>query len=369
MALRVLQVLHQAGGAGSVTSTLHLSLGLARAGVDVRFACPPGSEVERLARTGGLDVLPVALMPGERRGNAAAIATLLSRTPVDLVNSQSARDRQALAWLALRRRLRPPLVLTRRQVPRTFFLENWLTSRAAARVIAVSRAVAMALERKGTPARKLVVIPNGLVAERVDVPVSADAVAAWRARTGWNAAQRTIGIVARRKDQDVVLRALPLVRTPVRLVLAGIGPGDPLVRAARDARPPHAAVAIPFTADVRPLYELLDLVLLPSRSEGLSQALLEAMALGKPVIASAAAGNLELVTPGADGLLVPPLVPAAWAEAIDRLLGDAELASRVGAAARQTARDTFALDRTVRRTIALYEAVLGAPLAPPPRAG
>jgi hypothetical protein len=56
-----MQVLHQGGGAGSVTSTLHLSLGLARAGFHVRFVCPPGSEVEGLARTGGLEVHPLAL--------------------------------------------------------------------------------------------------------------------------------------------------------------------------------------------------------------------------------------------------------------------------------------------------------------------
>ena len=50
----IMQVLHQGGGAGSVTSTLHLSLGLARAGWDVRFVCPPDSEVEALARERGL---------------------------------------------------------------------------------------------------------------------------------------------------------------------------------------------------------------------------------------------------------------------------------------------------------------------------
>jgi hypothetical protein len=86
MPLRVLQVLHQGGGAGSVTSTLHLSLGLARAGAAVRFVCPPDSEVEALARAGGLDVLPLALRPGARRANAAALATLLERYQVDLVN-------------------------------------------------------------------------------------------------------------------------------------------------------------------------------------------------------------------------------------------------------------------------------------------
>ncbi len=353
-----MQVLHQGGGAGSVTSTLHLSLGLARSGLHVRFVCPPGSEVEALARSGGLEVHPLKLEPHRRRENAAKLAGLLDRYPVHLVNSQSARDREALTWLALTRRLPVPLVVTRRQMPRTFFPENWLMSRLAAQVVAVSRAVGEALIRRGTPRRKLTVIHNGLVTERVDLPVISTTLGDWKARIGWEPSRRTIGIVARSKDQAVVLRALERVRTPVRLVLAGVDPQSRLGHLAMSVTAPHAVVCLPFTPDVRPLYDLLDLVMLPSHSEGLSQALLEAMALSKPVIASASTGNLELVTDGIDGRLVPSMEPSAWAEAIEALLSDAELASRLGTAARRTARETFALDHTIARTSELYQSLL-----------
>lgn len=356
--LTVMQVLHQGGGAGSVTSTLHLSLGLERSGIHVRFVCPPNSEVESLARSRGLEVHPLELRPGERRANAERLADFLRRHPVDLINSQSARDREALAWLGVRRGLSAPLVITRRQMPRTFLLENWIVSRVAARVIAVSPAVATALRRKGTPEHKLRVIPNGLVTERVDAIVPKDAVSRWRELIGWKPEHPTVGIVARPKDQAVVLRALERVTTPLRLVLAGVD-GDRKITAL-SARVParHAVIMLPFTADIRPLYELLDLVLLPSRIEGLSQALLEAMALGKPVIASAAAGNLDLVTDGTDGRLVAPLDPAAWASAIEQMLGDAALARRLGEAGRHTARGRFSLDRTVERTVEVYREIV-----------
>jgi glycosyltransferase involved in cell wall biosynthesis len=357
MHMRVLQVLHQGGGAGSVTSALHLSLGLRRAGLDVIFVCPPGSEVEALAADGGLTVRPLTLEPGARRANAASLAAIIARHEVDVVNSQSARDRAALTWLGLTGRLAVPLVLTRRQMPRTFFLENWLASLAAARVIAVSPAVAAALRRRGTPSRKLAVIPNGLVLSRVDRAVSERALFTWRDRIGWDPDRRTIGIVARPKDQVVVLDALRLVRTPVRLVLAGVEPAGPIAVRARSVGSPHAVVCLPFTPDVTPLYRLLEAALLPSRIEGFSQALLEAMALGKPVIASAAGGNVDLVTHERDGLLVPPLDVGAWAAAIERVLGDAILAARLGAEARRTARETFSMDRTVESTLELYRSL------------
>jgi glycosyltransferase involved in cell wall biosynthesis len=353
-----MQVLHQGGGAGSVTSTLHLSLGLSRAGLQVRFVCPPDSEVESLARAGGLEVHPLRLLARQVRTNGAALAALLARYPVDLVNSQSSLDRQALAWLALTGRLQVPLVVTRRQMPLTFFLENWLVSRLAARVIAVSQAVGEALVRRGTPRRKLSVIHNGVVLDRLDVPVTPKVLEEWKTRIGWEPSRRTIGIVARPKDQEVVIRALERVRSPVRLVLAGVGSASDV--AALSARVPerHTVVCLPFIPDVRPLYELLELALLPSRMEGFSQALLEAMALGKPVIASAATGNLELVKDNRNGRLVSARDPEAWAGAIEELLADRTSATRLGQAARITAREEFSMARTIERTCSLYRSLL-----------
>jgi glycosyltransferase involved in cell wall biosynthesis len=354
----VMQVLHQGGGAGSVTSTLHLSLGLARAGFHVRFVCPPGSEVEGLARRGGLEVHPIALATSGRVTNAATLGGLLDRYPADLVNSQSGKDRAALTWLGLRGRLRVPLVVTRRQMPRSFLLENWLVSRMATKVIAVSQAVGDALVRRGTPRGKVAVIPNGLVTARVDGSVRPEVLDEWRWRIGWEPSRRTIGIVSRPKDQHIVLRALESVAAPTRLVLAGVEPNGPFSRLIERVPTRHAVVCVPFTPEVRPLYELLELVLLPSRSEGLSQALLEAMALGKPVIASAATGNLEVVRDGVDGRLVDPVDPKVWAQVVEELLSNPGAATRLGTAARHTARVTYSLDRTVERTAELYQSIL-----------
>jgi glycosyltransferase involved in cell wall biosynthesis len=219
--------------------------------------------------------------------------------------------------------------------------------------------VGEALVGRGTPRRKLAVIPNGLVTGRVDGLLSPAMVEEWRRRIGWEPSRRTVGIVSRPKDQEVVLRALQRVSTPVRLVLAGVDPASRLGRETTQVPVRHRVVCVPFTPQVRGLYELLELVLLPSRIEGLSQTLLEAMALGKPVIASAAAGNLDLIGDGVDGRLVDPGDSTAWARAIDQLLGSAADSARLGAAARHTARVTFSLERTVERTVSLYQSLLG----------
>ncbi|HEX5632274.1 MAG TPA: glycosyltransferase family 4 protein, partial [Gemmatimonadales bacterium] len=322
MTLRVAIVVQRGHGAGAVSSPLHLARGLAADGVHVRFACEPGSDVEPLARAAGLEVHTVTLVPKAHRANARALARLLRAHPVDVVNSQSRRDRGALSLLRLAGGLDAPLVLTWRQMPATFPLKNWVQSRLAERTIAVSRSLGEALVRRGTPRSRLTVIPNALVLDRVDRPVGTDEVARWRERIGWEPSRRTIGIVARPKDQHVVLDALAGVRTPVRLVLAGVDPSSELGRRAALVGAPHVVACVAFDQQVRPLYELLDLVLLPSRIEGTSQALLEAMALGKAIVASRAGGIPDLIEDGVTGRLVPPLDAAAWAAAIEGALAD-----------------------------------------------
>ncbi len=125
----------------------------------------------------------------------------------------------------------------------------------------------------------------------------------------------------------------------------------------------HRAVFVPFTERPLAFYHLATVATLPSEIEGLSQALLEAMGLGLPVIASDVGGNPELVSDGRTGLLAPPRDVAAWAERLQRLLGDAALRERLGQAGRALVRQAFTLERTAQRTEAVYrDAVARRPL-------
>src|SRR5262249_4735618 len=107
-------------------------------------------------------------------------------------------------------------------------------------------------------------------------------------------------------------------------------------------------------ADVPGFLAGLDVAVLPSRAEGMSNALLEYMAAGRPVVATPVGATPEVIEDGVHGLLVQPGDPEALAAAIGRLLSDLALASRLGAAARARARGRYGREAMVRRFEEFY---------------
>ena len=350
--LTILQVTYQGDGAGSTQSIFNLSQHLAARGHRVLVGCRAESLLARLAVGGGLEVVPLDF---RRLGAlATSLADVVARQRVDVVNSHATRDRRALTWLRWRGRLPIGFVVTRRTMPLTSPVELVVVGATADRTIAVSAAVARALRRRLHPGRRLVVVPNGIDLRRVDARVTAGALAAARARLG-DLGDRPVGVVvSRRKDQDVLLRALPLVERPVAIACVGLEPDADLVALARAVPERHRVALVPFVEQPLPFYHVAAFAALPSRIEGFSQGLLEAMALGLPVVASAAGGNPDLITDGETGLLVPPRTPAAWARAVDRLAADRDFAARLARAGRELVRRAFTLERTAERTEAVY---------------
>jgi len=354
-ALTILHLTHQGGGAGSTVSIAALAAAQQAAGHRVLIGCRPGTVLAALARAAGLSVAPLAF--DHRAGLAAAIVRLVREAGVDVVNSHASRDRAACRLARLGGRLDAACVMTRRQMPRSLPVSVMLNGFVADRTIAVSRSVARALVRRGAPPWRMSVVPNGVDVSRIDRVVSGAEIETARALAGWRPWRPTVGVVARRKDHAVLLRALPALQVPVSLALVGVEEDAELRALAREA-PQHGVRCVPFRPDVLPFYRLFDVVVLPSRREGLSQALLEAMALGLPVVASRAGGNVDLVRHGEDGWLVPPRDSGAFAEALARLLGDAGLRRALGERARGTARERFSLERTAAMTETVYRAAL-----------
>ena len=338
--------------AGSTVSVYSLATHLRARGHAVTVGRTPGLLLDAQLLAQGFPC--PALDFGSPSALAASVRTLLQQTPFDIVNPQATRDRRACTLLRWQGALAPALVITRRTMPLTWFPELMAVGYTADATIAVSEAVRQGLQRRGHPNRHLHVVRNGIMLDRVDQAPSA-AAAAFADEVMRPLHQHHVLLtVARRKDQDILLRALPYVSAPVAAVFAGID-ADPTLQALADALPArHRAVFLGTVPEPLPLYHYATLVTLPSRIEGLSQALLEAMALGAPVLASHAGGNGELIQPDLTGWLAPPTDPRAWAAQIDRILADQAARQRVAAAARNQVRTEFTLPRTAERTEAVY---------------
>ncbi len=350
--LTILQLTHQGEGAGSTQSIFSLSRELAQRGHRILVGCPAGTLLARtVAATPPLEHIPLDF--SQLRNVADTIARVIGDQRVTLVNSHATRDRRALTWLRWRRRLPQPFVVTRRTMPLTLPPELIAVGLTADRTIAVSTAVARALRRRLHPGGRLRVVPNGIDLARVETPPSPEELALAESALG-NSGRPVVAVVARRKDQQILLRALPALERPVTVAFVGIRPDDELAAAQAAVPERHRVVFVPFTERPLAFYRFATIAALPSRIEGLSQALLEAMSLGVPVIASAAGGNTELVYPGETGLLVPPLDPAAWTRALDRMLGDDAFRTRVARAGQTLARSEFTMSRTADRTEVVY---------------
>lgn len=245
-----------------------------------------------------------------------------------------------------------------------YVLAERLTSPLAHRVIAVSRAVAHDLvHRYGIRADRVIAIQNGIDAAAFTPQRPRSSVLE---ELGLRPENRLIGIMGRmtpQKGHDILLRALRLLapRFPrLRCLIIGDGPLEPwLKRQAGELGLSPYCVFTGARSDVADLLAVLEIAVLPSRSEGLPFALLEAMALGKPVAATNVGGNIEVVEDGKTGLLTPPGDPDALADALAFLLEHPQEAVEMGQRGRVRVCEHFSLDRMIHALEDLYISALG----------
>jgi glycosyltransferase involved in cell wall biosynthesis len=206
-------------------------------------------------------------------------------------------------------------------------------------VIANAQAAADRLRVEGVPLRKIAIVPNGLDASR------------FRARFLAPPLRRVITVANLRpeKGHDVLLDAarLVLARFPdARFELVGDGPERGRLVARADALGIASAVSfLGHTDDVAAQLAKADISALPSRTEAFPNAVLEAMASGLPVVASAVGGLGELVDDRRTGLLTPPGDAPALAERLCALMADGALGIHLGRAARAAVEARFSFDR------------------------
>jgi sugar transferase (PEP-CTERM/EpsH1 system associated) len=225
------------------------------------------------------------------------------------------------------------------------FLFN-LAARWVDRVVSVSSDSAQIALQQGLPSEKLVTIHNG-----IDLPLFPPAGPLPSGPVVF------VGRLSPEKDLPTLLRAAAIAASEepsFRLHLAGAGPSlSELQRLAAQLGVGHRVGFLGHNTDISAILAQASLFVLSSVTEGVSLALLEAMACRLPVVATAVGGNVEVVIDGETGLLVPPRSPAALAGAMLKLYRQPELARRMGVAGRKRVEARF----DSRRMVAEYESL------------
>jgi glycosyltransferase involved in cell wall biosynthesis len=229
------------------------------------------------------------------------------------------------------------------------------------RVVCISEAIRHVLLEDGLPPDKLVTIHSGIDLRSYAEVMPRDG---FRVELGIPDNDLVIGTVAamaRHKDYPNLLRAAKLVlRTKEGVTFCAVGDGPErarILRLAKELGLHERFVFVGFQADPRSYLANFDVFVLASKKEGLGTALLEAQAVGLPVVACRTGGIPEIVQNGHNGLLVPPRNPTQLAAALLRLAHDSTLRDTLGRNALRTV-GRFSIDTTVEGNTQLYATLL-----------
>ena len=229
------------------------------------------------------------------------------------------------------------------------------------RLIAISDEIATEWVGAGFPFEKIVRIPNGVDTERFRPATAQEKVEARRRLNLPQDALVVIGVgrLERQKGFGLLLEAVGRIEQPHNIHIALAGEGSRRAELNRLAKSIGLADRTHFLGRVKTVedvYRAADLFCLPSRGEGMSNSLLEAMACGLDVVATRVSGVAELIREGINGLLVAPESSLAFADAIQRWLGG--MHGELGRAARQTIESGYSLQAVAEQTIELYRQVI-----------
>ena len=354
--MRIVHLVIGGDVAGGQSVALRLAHAARERGHDVSFVAPADGPFVARARKQGFTVELVDLTRTHRVDGVARLARHLRQERASILHTHTLAVANALSRVAARiagvpvvshlhieNHFRPA---TRRLIAA---LDN-RTARWADALVAVSEDTKRVYDHQGYPPDKIEVVYNG-----VDLPANGGAERDDRF---------VVGEIARLcdvKGQRELIRAIAAL-PHAKLVLAGRdlergGAYEEELRAEAERLGVGARVEFGFREDVGDLLDTLDVVALPSWTEGLPMSVLEAMAHGRAVVATPVGGTPEVVVDGETGFLVPPRDPTALAAALRRLADDAELRKRFGAAGRRRVAERFTAAAMSERILAIYDEV------------
>jgi glycosyltransferase involved in cell wall biosynthesis len=370
--LSILHLLSNRWWTGTAEPVLALARALRERRQQVVLGAPAGSQVEDLARKAGIPLLeglklnphfhPAAWVQDMHR-----VSTFLRRSTVDILHTHLSHDHWLAScalslWTPAHRRA-PVCVRTVHTLRRPGSLSNrWLLRHGSAHVITVSSALRRdILERFQIAPSRVTVIAGAVDSQRFHPAISGESI---RREFGLSPSTPLVGIVARiapSRGHLALVEAFTQVHAAIptaRLMIVGKGEFRPQVEQRVAALGIQEAVIFAGyrDEDLPQVLAALDVfVLMAPGSEGSCRAVLEAMAVGKPVVAVRTGALQDIVLDGETGLLVEPQANVALAHAISRLLRGADQARQMGARGRQRVEHAFSRQLQVDEVMSLYQ--------------
>ncbi len=335
---------------GGQDQLLALLKGLHRRGHEVQLVCRPKTLLEARARDSGIIVHPASIGSEFSPISFLRLLSILLNLRPDILAFNTPRI-ILLGTLASRlASVKARIIFRRVNFPlrRNFYTKLKYTWGIDC-IVAISESIRLQLQLSGIPPSRIKTIYEGmdlspyprrtkLIDHRSDVPVVVG----------------TVAHLSREKGINYLVEAaamIPDVHKRLRFVIAGNGVcRRELEDQAREQKLQDVFHFAGFHPDISPYMKSFDIFVLPSLSEGLSSAILEAMAASLPIVATAVGGIPELITDGDNGLLVAPADPAALAQAIQRLAENPHESLRMGQRGRLRMEERFTLDRKILET-------------------
>ncbi|RZS87373.1 glycosyltransferase involved in cell wall biosynthesis [Motilibacter rhizosphaerae] len=359
--MRIVLATPAAEAGGVWKHVLDLAAGFQQRGHQVTVALPPGAE-------------PRMTEAADRLGLRAAPLQESRSLQADVWHLHLPKSLEwgALKWMAGARRVRGRATIVTEHLPRVPATDPTLpwdpgvvlgrakpgaalakTALKKAMLLPADRVIAVSehsrrflLSRYGLRPERVVAVPNGVVPPEVVEPVP-DPEGVLRVLS--------VGALHFRKGYDVLLDAAALSSGTWSVSVIGEGREMEAIRARAAELPRTSVDLLGWRPDAARAAEAAHVLCLPSRSEAMPYSVLEAMACGRAVVASAVDGVPELVEDGVTGLLVPPDDPSALAAALDRLDKDRAAVLEMGAAGRARLLSRFTLETMLESTLRVYE--------------
>jgi glycosyltransferase involved in cell wall biosynthesis len=329
------------------------------------LACDPRGELYPRAEREGFAVFPLKFGGIDNLGAWLSLRRLLQQERLDLLNTHSSLDSWVgfLAWLAVGKKIK--LVRTRHLS--TQVAPNWPTRRlyqAPAAVITTGQGISELLhQRLGVPRERLHAIPTGVsLADFAPRPPDPGLAARLQLPEG-NLVFGTISVLRSWKGHLYLVEACKQLREEgltATLLIVGDGPYRPVIeeKVQKSGLAGHVRL-VGHQETVPDWLALMDAFVLASyANEGVPQALLQALAMGKPVVATRTGGIPEVIVPEETGLLVPPRDSLALAQAMSRLARDAALREVLSRRGPKLVASRYSLEQMAEALEALYAEIM-----------